>query len=55
MKGKTLESRTCGWIKTQPVVGEKCTAAAEEKEFVNLTNLVDVFAHRCNLLLDMSV
>jgi hypothetical protein len=50
MKGKIKKTFTCEWIRIEPVEGEKCLAETEE-EFLKPENLIQVFAHRANLLL----
>ena len=51
MKGKqTKATTTCEWIKTDPVLGQKCPAQSLE-ELVSFDNLIAIFEFRANFLL----
>ena len=52
-KGKEVTAQSVNWIKKSPVQGEQ-NEARNEEELLRNENLIEIFAHRCNLLLQKS-
>lgn len=52
-KGKEVKTRFQEWIKTEPVEGTRNEAQTEE-DFLKDSNLLEIFKHRSNLLLQRS-
>lgn len=50
VKGKIKKTKTCEWVKIEPVEGEKCLTKTED-EFLNPKNLEEVFIFKTNILL----
>jgi acyl-CoA oxidase len=54
MKGKqTKATTTCEWVKTDPVLGQKCTAQTLD-ELLSFDSLMATFEFRANFLLQKS-
>ena len=50
MKGKDKKSMTCNWVRAKPITEEKCDFV-DEGPFLDPENLLFLFEHRCNYLL----